>query len=284
MENNNLQDTRRFNIHLISDATGTTLQGMVRAVLPQFGNIEPQEWFWPLVRNERQLRRVFDQIEKKPGPVVFTFVDNHMRLMLEEECDKMSLPSIPALDPLMKGLSSYLGLPVKGIPGLQHSLDEAYFKRIEAIEFMMRYDDGQSLEGIERAEVILIGVSRTSKTPTCLFLARRGIKSANIPFTPNVPIPEKIKTVQGPLIVCLTETAERLVALRKSRLKRENDNGQLIKNDYLDIEKVEQEIRDCKRFCTQHKWPCIDVTKRSVEETAAEIMVLLQKRKTEKKR
>ncbi len=274
--------TRKFNIHLVSDATGTTLQGMVRAVLAQFGNIEPHEWFWPLVRNDRQLKRVVDAIQKKPGPVVFTFVDNNMRLMLAEECDTLSLPCIPALDPLIKGLSSYLELPVKGIPGLQHALDDAYFKRMDAVEFVLRYDDGQSLEGIERADVILVGVSRTSKTPTCIFLARRGIRAANVPFTPGVPFPKKIAEMEGPMVVCLTESAERLVTIRKSRLKADEDGRKVLKNDYMDIEKVEEEIKDCRRFCAQHKWPCIDVTKRSVEETAAEIMFLLQKRKAKK--
>ena len=274
--------SKHFNIHLVSDATGTSLQSLARGVLAQFEDIDPVEWFWPLVRTEKQLSRVIDNIKENPGPVLFTFVDNLQRERFQDACQDLGVPNIPVLDPVIKGISSYLGIPAKGVPGLQHAMDENYFDRVDAIEFALSFDDGQSLEGIERADVILVGVSRTSKTPTCIFLARRGVRAANIPFTPQVPFPDIVKDLDRPLIVGLTESAERLVALRRSRLKADENASHLSQNEYLDIENVQEEIKACRRLCASQGWPVIDVTRRSVEETAAEIFILLQrKRKAE---
>lgn len=269
---------KSFHIHLVSDATGTSLQSLTRGVLAQFEGIDPIEWFWPLVRSEKQLRRVIENIKEHPGPVLFTFVDNEQREKFQEACQDLGVPNIPVLDPVIKGLSAYLGVPAKGVPGLQHAMDENYFDRVDAIEFALSFDDGQSLKGIERADVILVGVSRTSKTPTCIFLARRGIKAANVPFTPEVPFPEEVLSLERPLIVGLTESPERLVALRRNRLKADEYGMELTENEYLDIEKVQEEIKACRRMCSKNGWPVIDVTRRSVEETAAEIQIMLQRR------
>lgn len=269
---------KSFHIHLVSDATGTSLQSLTRGVLAQFEGIDPVEWFWPLVRSEKQLRRVIENIRENPGPVLFTFVDNQQRERFQEACQDLGVPNIPVLDPVIKGLSAYLGVPAKGVPGLQHAMDENYFDRVDAIEFALSFDDGQSLQGIDRADVILVGVSRTSKTPTCIFLARRGIKAANVPFTPDVPFPEDVANLERPLIVGLTESPERLVALRRNRLKADEYSMELTENEYLDIEKVQEEIKACRRLCSKNGWPVIDVTRRSVEETAAEIQIMLQRR------
>ena len=269
---------KHFHIHLVSDATGTSLQSLTRGVLAQFGHIDPTEWFWPLVRTEKQLDRVIDNIHEHPGPVLCTFVDNRQRQHMRQACKTLGVPYIPVLDPVVKGLSAYLGQPPKGVPGLQHTLDDRYFERVEAIEFALSFDDGRSLEGLESADVILVGVSRTSKTPTCIFLARRGIRAANIPFTPAVPFPDLIKSLDHPLIIGLTESPERLVALRRNRLKADSHTSILAENDYLDMEKVIDEIKACRRLCSEQGWPVIDVTRRSVEETAAEIIILLQRR------
>lgn len=268
----------RLYVHLVSDATGTTLQGVAEACLSQFEDIEPIQRFWPLVRSERQLSRVIDDIRDHPGPVMFTIVDSDIRRALQKHCKTLGVPCMAVLDPLIKGLSTYLGKTSKGIPGLQHTLDDAYFRRIDAVDFALSYDDGQNLDGIEDADVVLVGVSRTSKTPTCIFLARQGIRAANIPLVPGVPFPEKLLGVRGPLFIGLTESADRLEALRRTRLRAGEGDPTLFGNTYLDPDGIETEIREARRFFSRQNWPVIDVTRRSVEETAAEIQMLLLQR------
>jgi regulator of PEP synthase PpsR (kinase-PPPase family) len=271
-------NAKKFNLHLVSDATGTTLLGLARACLAQFEDIEPVQKFWPLVRTQKQLERVIVRIEEAPGPVIFTFVDERMRVRLQERCDELGVPCVAVLDPIIRSLSSYLGVRAKGVPGLQHAMDDAYFRRVSAIDFALRYDDGKKLDGLADADVILVGVSRTSKTPTSIFLARRGIKSANIPLVPGVDIPEGKFKLTKPLYVGLTTSPDRLMQLRRSRLKADEQGGDpsISENTYLDVEKIEEEVKNAKRLFSKHGWPVIDVTKRSVEETAAEIMALLQ--------
>lgn len=270
---------RDFHIYLISDATGTTLQGLARAVLAQFDDIHPVERFWPMVRSEAQLDRAIADIHDHPGPVLFTLVDKKLRKKLQDVCSELHMPCMPVLDPMLRGMASYLGLPIRGVPGLQHTLDEAYFKRMDAVDFALDYDDGQNLDGIEDADVILVGVSRTSKTPTSIYLARRGIRAANIPLAMEVPFPEEVAQHKGPLFVGLTESAERLVHLRRMRLQAGEGDARYDGNSYLDIGRVEEEINFARRLFSKHGWPVIDVTRRSVEETAAEILMLLQKHK-----
>lgn len=266
-----------FHVYLVSDATGTTLQGVARAVLAQFDNIHPIERFWPMVRSEAQLDRAMNDIRENPGPILFTMLDKKLRRKLQDLASELNVPCMPVLDPILKGMSSYLGRPVRGVAGLQHTLDEAYFKRIDAVDFALEYDDGQHLAGIEDADVVLVGVSRTSKTPTCIFLARRGIRAANIPLALEVPFPEEVLKHKGPLFIGLTENPERLVHLRRTRLQANEDDVHYQENKYLDIDKVEEEIKYARRLFSKHGWPVIDVTRRSVEETSAEIMLLLQK-------
>lgn len=271
---------KQFHIHLVSDATGTTLQGVARACLAQFDDIDVVERFWPMVRSEKQLDRVLAEITAQPGPVMFTLVEAGMRRKLQSCCKTLQVPCLPVLDPLIRGLSSYLGVPSRGVPGLQHALDEAYFHRMDAVDFALSFDDGQTFDGIEDADVILVGVSRTSKTPTCIFLARQGIMAANVPYVPGVPFPERVLKLkgQGPLFVALTESRDRLINVRKSRLKANDEDPYHANNAYLDPEKVEAELLEARRFFTKHGWPVIDVTRRSIEETAAEIQILLQDR------
>jgi regulator of PEP synthase PpsR (kinase-PPPase family) len=273
---------RQFNLHLISDATGTTLLGLARACLAQFEGIEPQQKFWPLIRTQKQLERVITRIEAAPGPVIYTIVDERMRARLQQRCDELGVPCVAVLDPVIRSLSSYLGMHAKGVPGLQHIMDDAYFSRVSAIDFAMRYDDGRTYEGLETADVILVGVSRTSKTPTSIYLARRGIRCANIPLVPGVDVPEEVLTHPKPLYVGMTEAPQRLLQIRRSRLKTDDDAQHmhgLSDNEYLDEGKIEEEVRNARRLFTKHCWPVIDVTKRSVEETAAEIMSLYQAHK-----
>ncbi|MCB1530315.1 MAG: kinase/pyrophosphorylase [Rhodospirillales bacterium] len=275
---------RAFSIYLISDATGTTLQGLARAALSQFEGIYPTERFWPMIRSMAQLDRAIEDIRENPGPVLYTLVERPLRKKLERVCNELHVPCMPVMDPILRSMSSYLGLPTQGIPGLQHALDDAYFKRIDAVDFALSYDDGQDIDGLEEADVILVGVSRTSKTPTCIFLARRGIKAANIPLAPGIPFPEKLLGMKGPLFVGLTESPKRLANLRKTRLQADKNDPHYNENAYLDEEVIEQEIRNARRLFSKNKWPVIDVTRRSVEETAAEIFVLLHKHKEKRQK
>ena len=271
------KEARKFHLHLVSDATGTTLLGLARACLAQFEDIEPVQKFWPLVRTERQLERIITNIEKNPGPVIFTMVDKKMRKRLQEKCDQLQVPCVAVLDPIIRNLSSYLGMHAQRVPGLQHTLDDAYFKRVEAIDYAMQHDDGKSLKGLNEADVILVGVSRTGKTPTSIFLARRGIKVANIPLVPGVDVPSEKLDLERPLYVGLTAAPDRLVHIRRNRLHAEEGKAaHLSENEYLDHEKIEEEIRRARRIFSKRGWPVIDVTKRSVEETAAQIMGELQ--------
>ncbi len=276
---------KKFFIHLVSDATGTTLLGLSRAVLAQFEGINPSQKFWPLVRTDRQLDRVIKRISDNPGPVIFTFVNKKMRTRLQEKCNDLGVPCVAVLDPIIHNLSSYLGINATGVPGLQHIMDEDYFKRVSAVDFAMRFDDGKSIEGIKKADVVLVGVSRTSKTPTSIFLARRGIKAANIPLVPSVEVPDEFFRLEKPLYVGLTASPARLKQLRHTRLRADkNEAAALSENTYLDEEKIESEIRKARRLFSDHDWPVIDVTKRSIEETSAEIMALLQSKRDRKAR
>lgn len=271
---------KQFTLHLISDASGTTLLGLARAVIAQFENVEPVQKFWPLVRTQRQLETILSRIEKNPGPVVFTLVNEKMRERLQIRCEELNIPCVAVLDPIIRSLSSYLGIRAKGVPGLQHTMDDAYFRRVEAVDFAMRHDDGKDLSDLHEADVILVGVSRTSKTPTSVFLARRGIKVANIPLVPGVEVPPEKFELQQPFYVGLTASPERLMDIRRARLKADADeyagNALFCENAYLDIDKIEKEIKDARRLYTKYGWPIINVTKRSIEETSAEILALLQ--------
>lgn len=271
-------DRHKFHLHLVSDATGTTLLGLARACLAQFEDIEPIQKFWPLVRTQRQLERIIKRIEENPGPVIFTMVDKKMRHRLQDVCEELGVPCVPVLDPIIRNLSSYLGLHAQRVPGLQHALDDAYFKRVAAIDYAMRHDDGKTLKGLSEADVILVGISRTSKTPTSVFLARRGIKVANIPLVPGVEVPPEKLQLEKPMYVGLTAAPNRLMQIRRNRLHADDENkpAYVDGNEYLDEERIEDEVRKARRLFSKNDWPVIDVTKKSIEETTAEIMTHLQ--------
>lgn len=265
-------------IHLVSDATGGTLQGLTRACLTQFELDEmPIERFWNLMRSEEQLDGVIDNIIKSPGLVLYTLVDDRLAKKLKKACRAHDIPCVSVLEPILKGLSGHFKKEVAGRPGGQYRLDKDYFDRMDSLDFALHYDDGQLIKGIEEADVILVGCSRTSKTPTSVYLAHRGVKAANIPFVPNVPFPREIAQHKNPLIVGLTESPARLAEVRRARLKTEDGSvdPRLLDSAYLDLDKVEDEMRAARRLYSEFEWPMIDVTRRSVEETAAEIMTLL---------
>lgn len=272
------EDVKKFHVHLVSDATGTTLLGLARACIAQFENVEAVQKFWPLVRSERQLDRVIKRIRENPGPVIFTLIDKKMRHRLQDAAEEMGIPCVAVLDPIIRSLSSYLGVHAMGVPGLQHTMDDSYFKRVAAVDYAMRHDDAKTLEGLNEADVILVGVSRTSKTPTSVFLARRGIKAANIPLVPGVEVPDDKLSLKKPMYVGLTASTSRLMQLRRTRLSANEESvpSHIEENAYLDELEIEEEVRKARRLFSKKGWEVIDVTKRSIEETAAEIMALLQ--------
>jgi hypothetical protein len=272
-----------FYLHLISDSTGTTLQGVARACLAQFTNVQPREKFWNFIRTEEQLEQVIDGIAEAPGPVLFTLVEKNLRQQLRQACMRLQVPCVPVLDPVLRGLSHYLGQQTSQKPGGQYELNDAYFQRIDAVDFALHHDDGQHLETIDEAEVILVGVSRTSKTPTSIYLANRGIKCANIPLVPGIDVPKEAFAYKGPLYVGLIESADRLIEVRKTRLK----TGEVLDHRfsgtaYLSHDAVSEEVHNARKLFSSHGWPVIDVTRRSVEETAAEIMIILNRHKPDR--
>ncbi len=268
---------KKIHLHLVSDSTGGTLNSLLNACLAQFEGIEANEHLWNLIRNERQLQKVIEGIKENPGPVLLTMVDEEMAKKLKKECRKLKVPITPILQPVIEGLSEYLGIESQAVPGLQHVLDEEYFARMDAMDFTLNHDDGQKTsETLTQADVILVGVSRTSKTPTSIYLANRGIKTANVPMVPNIDLPDAVYNLTKPLFIGLTASPDRLVEIRKNRLAQ---LGETKLTDYLDINKVEEEVRDARKLYSKMKWPVIDVTRRSVEETSAEILFLLARRR-----
>ncbi len=264
-----------FHLHLVSDATGETLNSVTKAVLVQFEEAEAREHLWTMVRTRSQLDAVLEEIEKYPGVVMFTLVNNELREILEENCRRLQVPCIAVLDPVFAVLGSYLGATSRAQPGRQHMLDAEYFNRIEALSFSMRHDDGQHADELDRADVVLVGVSRTSKTPTCIYLANRGVKAANVPVVPGCPLPPSLETLTEPLIIGLTATPERLVHIRRNRLLSLEQNP---RTEYVDLDAIKDEVAFARKLFASHGWPVIDVTRRSIEETAAEILTLLLRR------
>lgn len=266
---------RTHHLHLVSDATGDTILSVARACLAQFDGVAPVEHFWNLVRTERQLDLVIDEIHAHPGLVLFTLVDTTLRARLAEACRLANVPCISVLDPILGALGQYLDRQGKAQPGRQHLMDAAYFHRMEAMEFALAHDDGHLIDRLDEADIVLVGVSRTSKTPTCLYLANRGIKAANVPLVPGVPPPETLWGVTRPLVVGLTKDPDRLVQIRRNRIAMLYPSSS---TDYVDPEQVRLEVQEARRLFGRNGWPVIDVTRRAIEETAAEIIGLLARR------
>lgn len=262
-----------FHVHLVSDSTGETLNAMARAVCARFENVLPIEHYYALVRSPRQLERALADIEDAPGVVMHTIVDDGLRAALEEGCRRLDMPCIAALDPLVSAMSRYLGAALTRRVGVQHALDTDYFNRMDALNYAIGHDDGQGGQELDQADVVLVGVSRTSKTPTCIYLAHRGVRAANFPLVPGRPVPEALTRLSSALVVGLTISPDRLIQIRRNRLlslKESRDTA------YTDIEAVREEVVQARRLYERQGWPVIDVTRRSVEETAAAVLNLLQ--------
>jgi regulator of PEP synthase PpsR (kinase-PPPase family) len=264
-----------FHLHLLSDSTGETLELIAKACLAQFDHVEVLQHLWPMVRSEGHLDRVLDDIERRPGLVLYTLVNSNIRRELEQKTRRRGLHAVSVLDPVTHALSAMLGQEAKGRPGRQHALDAAYFARVDAIQFTIAHDDGVGADNWEEADIILAGVSRTSKTPTSIYLANRGYKVANVPLVPESPPPATLCKLRHPLVVGLTTNPDRLIQIRRNRLLSLN---QAPETDYVDREAVNAELAFARRMFADNGWPVIDVTRRSIEETAFAIVQLCNER------
>jgi regulator of PEP synthase PpsR (kinase-PPPase family) len=265
----------RLHLHLLSDSTGETLENIAKAALAQYDDVETIRHFWPMIRTEGHLERILQEIAQNPGLVLFTLVNSETRRNLETRCRALGLPAIAPLDAVTGALSVLLGQQAKARPGRQHMLDAAYFARVEAIQFTIAHDDGLGSEDWEEADIVLAGVSRSSKTPTSIYLANRGFKTANIPIVVESPPPSVLFSLKHPLVVGLTTSADRLIQVRRNRLLSLN---QAPETAYVDQESVTREVAFARRIFADNGWPVIDVTRRSIEETAAAIIALVTER------
>ncbi|WP_120716873.1 pyruvate, water dikinase regulatory protein [Tsuneonella amylolytica] len=265
----------RLHLHLLSDSTGETLEMIAKAALAQFDETDVQRHFWPMVRSRQHLDRIVPDLAANPGLVLFTLVNDETRARLEEHCVMLGLPAVPVLDAVTEALETHLGQEAHGRPGRQHAMDDAYFRRVDAIHYTIAHDDGIAHEDWEEADIVLAGVSRSSKTPTSIYLANRGYKVANIPLVVESPPPPALFTLRRPLVVGLTTAPDRLIQVRRNRLLTIAEGQE---TSYVDAERVAEEVRFARRMFADNDWPVIDVTRRSIEETAAAVIRLLTER------
>ena len=264
-----------FHLHLVSDATGETVNALAKAAFVLFDGIEVEQHTWTLVRNDAQLRDVVLGIAENPGLVVFTLVSRTLRDALEAACRDLETPCLAVLDPVVSAMASYFDAVSSDQPGRQHAMNAAYFDRIDAMDFCLAHDDGQQTADFDDADIVLVGVSRTSKTPTCLYLANRGIRAANVPVVPGIPPPVEIEHLDGPLVVGLTTTADQLLQVRRARLLVLRQDGE---TEYVDAAAVRAELAAARKLFDRRRWPVIDVSRKAIEETAAAILSLYAER------
>lgn len=265
-----------LHLHLLSDSTGETLEMIAKAALAQFDDAEVIRHFWPMVRSLQHLDRIVEDLAANPGLVLYTLVNEETRRRLEERCRALGLPHVAPLDSVTFALEDQLGEQAKARPGRQHMMDDAYFARVDAIQFTIAHDDGIASEDWEEADILLAGVSRSSKTPTSIYLANRGYKVANIPLVMESPPPASLFQLRNPMVVGLTTAPRRLIEIRRNRLLSLN---QKTETAYVDEERVEREVAYARRIFSDNGWPVIDVTRRSIEETAAAVIKLYNERR-----
>ena len=266
-------NTKKIHIHLISDSTGETVSTVARSAGAHFKNFDTIEHNWVLVRSIEQINKILEEIKENKGLVIFTLIDKSIRKSLEAGCKRIGVPAVPILDQVVMTIEEFFKYDLAiDEPGRQHALSSNYFDRIGAMQYTLAHDDGQQVHNLNEAEIVLVGVSRTSKTPTSMYLANRGIKVANVPNVPRVQLPEALVR-KGLFVVGLTTSPERLKQIRKSRL---NAVGESNETEYIKEELIEEEVLRAKKLFNQHGWPSIDVTRKSIEETAAAVLDLLR--------
>ena len=270
------QASRIFHMHLVSDSTGETLAAIAKAAAVQYPNVRAIEHMHALVRTQRQLKRVLGSIEKEPGIVLYTVVNKALGEELEQYCKDQKVPCHAVLKPIMQIFESYLGAPQTPTVAGQHVLDADYFRRIDAMNFTLHHDDGRLPENMNDADIVVLGISRTSKTPTCIYLAQRGYKTANLPLVPQVALPERLTEPHNAFVVCLVANVERIAEVRRNRAVLMADRDL---HSYVDRDAIAAEIAYTRRIAAKYGWPVIDVTRRSIEESATMILKLMQDRK-----
>ncbi|HMN38242.1 MAG TPA: pyruvate, water dikinase regulatory protein [Hyphomicrobium sp.] len=270
-----IQASRVFHMHLVSDSTGETLAAIAKAVGVQYPNVRAIEHMHALVRTQRQLKRVLGAVEKEPGIVLYTVVNKALGEELEQYCKELKVPCHAVLQPIMQIFEGYLGAPRTPTVAGQHVLDADYFRRIDAMNFTMHHDDGRLPENLSDADIIVLGISRTSKTPTSIYLAQRGYKTANLPLVPQVPLPGRLTQPHSAFVVCLIANADRIAEVRRNRAALLADRDM---ETYVDWETIAAEIAYTRRIAAKYGWPVIDVTRRSIEESASMILKLLHDR------
>jgi len=260
-----------LHIHLVSDSTGETVHQVARACLAQFAAVQPIEHIWTLVRTKDHLAAVCDGLDRHPGVLLMSIINPEMRQDIEQACRDRGVPAVSVLDPVVSLFESVLGQAMVNLPGGQRRLDSAYFRRVAAVDFAVSHDDGMNMGNLKSADMLLVGVSRTSKTPTSMYLAHRGYKVANYALVPKVPFPQHYLDGLSLFVVGLTNDPKRLSQVRRTRQAAMQDTNNAF---YIDIEQISDEVRNARRLFVANKWPVIDVTRRSVEETAAAIIQL----------
>jgi [pyruvate, water dikinase]-phosphate phosphotransferase / [pyruvate, water dikinase] kinase len=266
--------TKTFHLHLVSDASGEISELLARAVVAQLENVKAERHMWNMVREQTQVDEVLAGVTANPGFVFHSVVEPKVRHALENGCRDLGVPHLAILEPFVLALARHLDAKVCYRPAARHVRDADYFKRIEAMRFILRHDDGQSGDDLDDAEIVLVGVSRTSKTPTCIYLANRGIKTANIPIVPGCPLPISLTKVGKPFFVGLTMEPMMLVRIRRERLDMLK---QTYPTDYTDIKAVSRELTEARRLFASHGWPVVDVTHKPIEETAATILQIYER-------
>ena len=266
---------RTFHLHMISDATGETLATLAKAVRVQYAQVRAIEHLHPLVRSRRDLDRALKDVETTPGIVLYTLFNRELADALEQSCKELNVPCVAPLKHVLQVFESYLGMAATPMVGGQHVLDADYFRRIEALNFSMVHDDGHLPENLNDADIIILGISRTSKTPTSIYLANRGFKTANVPLVPGMALPPQLEQPTSAFMVALVASPERIAQVRQNRVI-EQAHGHL--EEYVDRDAIAAEIAQTRQLCARHGWPIIDVTRRSIEETAAAIIRLYHDR------
>lgn len=266
---------RTFHLHMISDSTGETLITIAKAVRVQYAQVRAIEHLHALVRSRRELERAVRDVEAAPGIVLYTLFNRELAEELERACKRLNVPCVPALKPILQVFESYLGTPATPTVGGQHVLDADYFRRIDALNFTMLHDDGHLPSNLNDADIVLVGISRTSKTPTSIYLANRGFKTANVPLVPGMTLPSQLEVPTSAFVVGLVASTERIAQVRQNRVIEHAHNHL---EDYVDREAITAEIAQTRALCARHGWPIIDVTRRSIEETAAAILRLYHDR------
>lgn len=265
---------KNIHLHLVSDATGDTLEQVAKAALAQFPEVTAAKHYWPMIRTARHMERIIPEFAEKPGIVMFTLVNQDIEDVLIEACEKNNWPYISVLHGIIHQLGHHLGQKSIARPGLQHQMNAEYFERIDAMQYTLIHDDGQCLEGLKDADIILVGISRTSKTPTSIYLANKGMKTANVPIIPNQSLPYELDFLGDKFVVGLINSVDRLVHIRRNRLLSLKENKKTI---YVDEHAIKQEVQQAQRLISGRGWPAINVTRRSIEETAGAIMKLKYK-------